>query len=161
LELTTPGGYKCGEVASALQKCIRRGLADDALFWATELDLASYGEYVRKRVRIIASEDVGLADNSACLTILTLYQSWQLQRKKKTPDTRPSASSSSTPCYSSPAAGNPAWSIKLIIMYEAPAGCARDSRLRPRFGTPRAVQAAAGLEALLGRRADADRTREH
>ena len=33
----------CGEVASALQKCIRRGLADDALFWATELDIAGFG----------------------------------------------------------------------------------------------------------------------
>ncbi|HEX3818598.1 MAG TPA: hypothetical protein VHW03_09950 [Chthoniobacterales bacterium] len=85
-ELTTPGGYNCGEVASAMQKCIRRGLADDALFWATELDLANFGEYVWKRLRIIASEDVGLADNSACLTIHALYQSWQAQRKKK--DTR-------------------------------------------------------------------------
>lgn len=83
---TTPAGYNCGEVASAMQKCIRRGLEEQALFWATELDLAGFGEYVWKRLRIIASEDVGLADHSAAPTILALYQSWLEQRKKK--DTR-------------------------------------------------------------------------
>jgi replication-associated recombination protein RarA len=78
----TPGGYRCDEVASALQKCIRRGLADDALFWATELDLAGFGEYVWKRLRIIASEDVGLADNSAAPTISALCANWREQKKK-------------------------------------------------------------------------------
>jgi replication-associated recombination protein RarA len=78
----TPGGYRCDEVASALQKSIRRGLADDALFWATELDLAGFGEYVWKRLRIIASEDVGLADNSVAPTISALCSNWREQRKK-------------------------------------------------------------------------------
>jgi replication-associated recombination protein RarA len=92
-ELITPGGYKIGEVASAMQKCIRRGLADDALFWATELDLTrtgpdctGFGEYVWKRLKIIASEDVGPADHTAAPTITALYQHWLEQRKKK--DTR-------------------------------------------------------------------------
>jgi replication-associated recombination protein RarA len=79
----TPGGYAVGEVASAMQKCIRRGLSDDALFWATELDLAGFGEYAWKRLRIITSEDVGLADQLAPATIQALYQSWLDQRKKK------------------------------------------------------------------------------
>lgn len=82
-ELQTPGGYNVGEVASAMQKCIRRGRVDDALFWATELDLTGFGEYVFKRLRIIASEDVGLADNAAAVTIQALYQSWREQHKKK------------------------------------------------------------------------------
>jgi len=85
-ELRTLGGYKCGQVASAMQKCIRRGLADDALFWATELDLSGFGGYVWKRLAIIASEDVGLADNSAAPTIYALHQHWLEQSKKK--DTR-------------------------------------------------------------------------
>ena len=85
-EMQTPGGHRCGEVASALQKCIRRGLGDDALYWATELDLAGFSEYVWKRLRIIASEDVGLADSAAAVTIHALYQHWLEQRKKK--DTR-------------------------------------------------------------------------
>lgn len=81
-ELTSPGGHKLGEVASALQKCIRRGLADDALYWATELDLAGYTEYVWKRLRIIASEDLGPADHHAALMVRALYESWLELRKK-------------------------------------------------------------------------------
>lgn len=82
-EMTTPGGYKCGEVASALQKCIRRGLEEDALFWATELDMAGFGEYVWKRLRIICSEDVGLASPGLAAEIRALYDNWVDQRKKK------------------------------------------------------------------------------
>lgn len=81
-EVITPGGYKVGEVASALQKCIRRSLADAALFWATELDLAGYGEYVFKRLQIIASEDVGPADPDACVRVAALRSAWRDQRKK-------------------------------------------------------------------------------
>jgi replication-associated recombination protein RarA len=81
-EVQTPGGHRAGEVASALQKCIRRGLADDALYWATELDLAGFGEYVFKRLKIIASEDVGLADSGAAPLVNALYNHWCAQRKK-------------------------------------------------------------------------------
>jgi replication-associated recombination protein RarA len=85
-EVQTPGGYRCGEVASAMQKSIRRGLADEALFWATELDLAGFGEYVFKRLKIIASEDIGLADLHAATLTNALYNHWAAQRKKD--DTR-------------------------------------------------------------------------
>jgi replication-associated recombination protein RarA len=81
-ERTTLGGYNCAEVASAMQKCIRRGRERDALFWATELDRSSFGEYVFKRLRIIASEDIGLADPLAALTVRALYDNWRDQRKK-------------------------------------------------------------------------------
>jgi replication-associated recombination protein RarA len=82
-EIITPGGYKAAEVTSAMQKSIRRGREEDALFWATELDLAGFGEYVFKRLKIIASEDVGLADLYICIAVQSLYQSWLEQRKKK------------------------------------------------------------------------------
>jgi hypothetical protein len=36
-DLMTPGGHRCGEVASALQKTIRRGLERESLYWTTEL----------------------------------------------------------------------------------------------------------------------------
>jgi hypothetical protein len=52
-----------------MQKCIRRGFEEEAQFWATELDLAGYGAYVWKRLRIIASEDIGLADPSLCVQV--------------------------------------------------------------------------------------------
>lgn len=85
-EQHTIGGYNCAEVASALQKCIRRGLEPDALFWATELDRSNFGEYVWKRLRIISSEDVGLADPLAAPAVRTLYGNWRDQKKKD--DTR-------------------------------------------------------------------------
>lgn len=66
-----------------MQKCIRRGLEEEALFWASELDLAGYGAYVWKRLRIIASEDIGLADPNVCVQVRVLYENWMEQRKKK------------------------------------------------------------------------------
>jgi len=80
-QLTTEGGYLNSECTSAMQKCIRRGLEEEALFWATELDLAGYGAYVWKRLQIIASEDIGLADTNVCAQVRTLYENWAEQRK--------------------------------------------------------------------------------
>jgi replication-associated recombination protein RarA len=88
-ELPTPGGYLCGEVTSALQKAIRRGNEREALFWASELDLAGYANYVWKRLRIIASEDVGLADPQAVLLVRVLYDNWDDAKKAKNEDALP------------------------------------------------------------------------
>ncbi len=82
-ELTSVGGYQLGEVASALQKCVRRGEEESALFWATELDMSGYGEYCWKRLKIMASEDVGLAEPGLAGEIRALYGNWLDQRKKK------------------------------------------------------------------------------
>jgi replication-associated recombination protein RarA len=82
-QLQLIGGYDFGEVASALQKSVRRGLEGDALFWATELDISGYGEYVWKRLRIITSEDVGLAETNMPAVIGALYDNWKELRKKK------------------------------------------------------------------------------
>ncbi len=57
----TVGGYDLYEVLSALQKSIRRGLEEDALFWATELYLSDYADHAWNRLLVISSEDVGLA----------------------------------------------------------------------------------------------------
>ncbi|MFI5284126.1 MAG: hypothetical protein ACHQ0J_13500 [Candidatus Dormibacterales bacterium] len=77
------GGFKLGEVSSAMQKSIRRGLEEDALFWASELDLSGYGNYAFKRLRIIASEDVGLADSQVAVEVRCLYENWLEVRKAK------------------------------------------------------------------------------
>jgi replication-associated recombination protein RarA len=61
-------------------------MEEDALFWATELDMAGYGAYVWKRLRIIASEDIGLADPIVCLQVRALYENWVEQRKKHKED---------------------------------------------------------------------------
>ena len=79
----TQKGYDFGEASSALQKSIRRGLEEEALYWATELDKSGFGEYVWKRLKIIASEDVGLAWAAGPAVVQGLYHSWLEQKKKK------------------------------------------------------------------------------
>jgi len=64
-ELLTKGGYPLDEVTSALQKCIRRGLEEEAMYWALELADSGYGQYLWKRLLIISVEDIGLADPQA------------------------------------------------------------------------------------------------
>lgn len=79
-ELTTKNGYPLDEVTSALQKCIRRGLEEEALFWSLEMSDSGYGQYLWKRLMIIAAEDIGLADPQA----LTLTVSGWLATKEST-----------------------------------------------------------------------------
>jgi replication-associated recombination protein RarA len=79
----TPGGYLAGEVASALQKSLRRGLEREAMFWTTELDLAGYGNYAWKRLRVVGSEDVGPADSMVAVQVRALYENWLEARKGK------------------------------------------------------------------------------
>ncbi len=78
----TIGKYDYYEVLSALQKSIRRGLEEDALFWATELYLSDYESHAWNRFLVIASEDIGVADSSACAQIRALYDTWK-ERKKE------------------------------------------------------------------------------
>ncbi len=81
-ELRTFSGADFAEVSSAFQKAIRRGLEEEAIHWAVELDLSGYAEYAWKRMKIISSEDVGLAEPNISANIQALYQMWQDQRKK-------------------------------------------------------------------------------
>jgi replication-associated recombination protein RarA len=82
-KVTTISGHPLNEVASAFQKSIRRGLEDEALHWGVELDKSNFAEYAWKRMRIMTSEDVGLAEPSLPSTIYALYQNWHDQRKKR------------------------------------------------------------------------------
>lgn len=79
----TTNGYTFFEVSSAFQKSIRRGLEEEALYWGAELDKSGYGEYLWKRMRIIVSEDIGLAEPTLPAVIYSLYQMWVGLRKKK------------------------------------------------------------------------------
>ncbi len=82
-KIITNKGYEGSEVISALQKCIRRGLEKEALFWAVELYDSSYGEWCFKRLRIMSSEDVGLAEENISSEIWALYEMYREQAKKK------------------------------------------------------------------------------
>ncbi|MBN1224402.1 MAG: hypothetical protein JXB23_14235 [Candidatus Aminicenantes bacterium] len=88
-ELKTVKGYDFWEAASALQKSIRRNEEDCALFFAVELYESGYDEYVWKRLKIITSEDVGLAEPMMLAVIQALYQSYVEQKKKKDEKHRP------------------------------------------------------------------------
>lgn len=64
-DVVTKGGYPLDEVTSALQKSIRRGLEEDAMFFALEMADGGFGQYLWKRLMIISVEDIGLADPNA------------------------------------------------------------------------------------------------
>jgi replication-associated recombination protein RarA len=82
-KVTTVNGHLLPEVVSALQKCIRRGLMDDALYWAVDMYVTGYDEYCWKRLRIMASEDVGPAEPNLPATIAALYATYTDLKKKK------------------------------------------------------------------------------
>jgi len=73
-EMRTKIGYVLGEVVSALQKSIRRGDEEGALYWSLELSESSFGQYLWRRLLIIASEDIGLADPLALVVTLVEHQ---------------------------------------------------------------------------------------
>lgn len=82
-DITTENGYDFFEISSAMQKSIRRGMEDEALFWAVELYNSGYSEYVWKRLRIMSSEDIGLAEPVISSEIWALYSMFKEQAKKK------------------------------------------------------------------------------
>ncbi len=58
-EKITASGYSFDEATSALQKSIRRGEEEAAVFWAQELESRFY-KYLWKRLVIISHEDIGV-----------------------------------------------------------------------------------------------------
>lgn len=82
-EIKTKNGYDLFECSSALQKSIRRGLEEQAMYWAVELYDSNFAEYVWKRLRIMASEDVGLASPGVAADVWALYCMHKEQAKHK------------------------------------------------------------------------------
>jgi len=72
----TPNGYNPYEVASALQKCIRRGREYEAYWWAHELLINQQGTWLWRRLLTIACEDVGMADPQAIVVVNACHQAW-------------------------------------------------------------------------------------
>ncbi|TAF02271.1 MAG: hypothetical protein EAZ80_01620 [Runella slithyformis] len=82
-DITTKNGYAGEEVISSLQKCVRRGDEQAALYWAVELYESGYSEWCWKRLRIMSSEDVGLANGGISSEIWALYSMFVLSAKNK------------------------------------------------------------------------------
>lgn len=74
--IKTKKGYDYFEVISALQKSIRRGLEEDAMYWAAEMYHSGFDQALWKRLRIIGSEDVGLAEPLLPATLHALHSSY-------------------------------------------------------------------------------------
>jgi len=76
----TKSGYVFGEVASAIQKEIRLGNEEGALYWAKEMyDTSPY--YLWKRMMVIASEDIGLAAPDVVVMVNALAGGWEQAKK--------------------------------------------------------------------------------
>ena len=71
----TKHGYDFYEVLSALQKEIRRGNEYEAVFWAVELESFNI-KTLWNRLRVVASEDIGLANPSAVLIVDVLKNNY-------------------------------------------------------------------------------------
>ena len=82
----TVNGYNYLEVVSAFQKSIRRGDEAVALFFAIEIEQSNRHEALWRRLKVIVSEDIGLANNQAPLVIDTLHRSYKEARSLKKPN---------------------------------------------------------------------------
>lgn len=70
----TKNGYDFFECTSSLQKAIRRGDENNALFFAVEMYDSGRAEYVWQRLFVMVSEDIGLANPELPQQIWSLYQ---------------------------------------------------------------------------------------
>lgn len=82
-QLLTKHNYDFYCVASAFQKSIRRGIEDDAMYWAAELYDSNYRDYAWKRIIVMASEDVGLGEPSCIVQIMALKQAYEEFKRMK------------------------------------------------------------------------------
>jgi replication-associated recombination protein RarA len=72
---------------SAFQKCIRRGMENEALYLARQFYEAGQETWIWRRLLVISCEDIGLGDLSVVKyltdTVLTLHVAWRLIGKSK------------------------------------------------------------------------------
>lgn len=78
----TRRGYRFDEANSSLQKCVRRGDEQGAVFFAIELHESGFHDHVWRRLRLICSEDCGLAWPMGPVVVHSLHESWANARKR-------------------------------------------------------------------------------
>lgn len=67
---------------SCLQKAIRRSQVDDACYWTAEM-FEAFPFYVWRRIKVILSEDIGVAEPTMPAVIDALHRTFEAQRKEK------------------------------------------------------------------------------
>lgn len=85
--LHTRGGYRMDECTSAMQKSIRRGLEEEAMYWAIEIETIQHS-YLFNRLEAIAHEEIGLANPDAILFTYVCKQQYIDMRKRANGSTR-------------------------------------------------------------------------
>ena len=75
-QMLTRKDYDFFECSSAFQKSIRRGDEKKALFFAHELYCSGYAKYVWKRILVMTTEDIGLANPTLSNSINSLHDIW-------------------------------------------------------------------------------------
>ena len=70
-QVFTQNGYGLDEIISALQKDIRLGNEEQALYWALEL-LPRYEAYLWRRLLVICNEDIGIANPEILVQVQVL-----------------------------------------------------------------------------------------
>lgn len=80
----TKNNYGLFDVSSAFQKAIRRGEESRALYWGNELYFSGYHEYAWKRMMIMVSEDIGLAEQGLAQEMKALYDIHEFLKSKQT-----------------------------------------------------------------------------
>jgi len=77
---TDKNGYELSEVISALQKEIRLGNEEEAMFWALEM-VPKYEAYLWRRLIIITNEDIGIANPQLLQIIPAIANSYTVLRE--------------------------------------------------------------------------------
>lgn len=81
MQIFTKKGYDFFPATSAFQKAIRRSDEETALYFAVEFFNSGYDEYLWRRMKIIVSEDIGLASPEMPSLINSLYNFYADQKK--------------------------------------------------------------------------------
>jgi replication-associated recombination protein RarA len=76
-EIRTQNGYDLGAVISALQKTIRRGDEEQAMYWSLEL-IPTFEKYLWRRLIVIVNEDIGIA-NTQLLMLVPIQEQQYMQ----------------------------------------------------------------------------------
>jgi replication-associated recombination protein RarA len=85
--MRTKKGQDFFEVSSAFQKSIRRCDEKSALYWAKELMMSNYSNYLWKRMIVMVSEDIGLANPLLPMQVQALKQNYDFLVKSKARET--------------------------------------------------------------------------
>jgi replication-associated recombination protein RarA len=77
MEGSTIKGYNPYDVMSALQKSVRRGMEEEALFWAFEFAESGLIKIPLARLKVMAHEDIGTGDMTSAMFAIKAIEDTQ------------------------------------------------------------------------------------